>query len=193
MPTKDPGQKASAGLKQAVLRLAVVGHTNTGKTSLLRTLTRDPDFGDVRDSPGTTRHVEGARLLVEGLTVVELFDTPGMEDGIALLDYLDQLAQRSERLDGPDRIRRFLNSPESKRRFEQEARVLHKLLDCDAALYVVDVRDPVLGKHKDELAILASCGHPLLPVLNFTHSPEQRVESWREALARLGLHAMVEF
>src|SRR5690606_26490677 len=28
---------------------------------------------------------------------------------------------------------------------------------------------------------------------NFTHSPGQRLASWREALARLGLHAMVEF
>lgn len=175
------------------LRLAVVGHTNTGKTSLLRTLTRDPQFGKVEDHPGTTRHVEGARLLVEGTAVVELFDTPGMEDSMALLDYLEQLAPASERIDGPERIRRFLDSPESQRRFEQEARVLRKLLDCDAGLYVVDVRDPVLGKHKDELAVLASCGHPLLPVLNFTHSPEQRLASWRDALARLGLHATVEF
>ncbi|PLC55616.1 GTPase SAR1 [Pollutimonas nitritireducens] len=182
MPTPD-----------APLRLAVVGHTNTGKTSLLRTLTRDPDFGVVEDSPGTTRHVEGARLLVDGSVAVELYDTPGMEDGIALLDYLDQLARPAERIDGPERIRRFLASPESGRRFEQEARVLKKLLDCHAGLYVVDVRDPVLGKHKDELAILASCGHPLVPVLNFTHSPQQRLAMWREALARLGLHVSVEF
>jgi len=175
------------------LRMAVVGHTNTGKTSLLRTLTRDPGFGVVEDSPGTTRHVEGARLLVDGSVAVELYDTPGMEDGIALLDYLDHLAKPGERIDGPERIRRFLASPESSRRFEQEARVLKKLLDCDAGLYVVDVRDPVLGKHKDELAILASCGHPLVPVLNFTHSPQQRLATWREALARLGLHVIVEF
>ncbi|NYT61573.1 DUF3482 domain-containing protein [Alcaligenaceae bacterium] len=179
--------------EQQPLRLAVVGHTNTGKTSLLRTLTRDSGFGVVEDSPGTTRHVEGAHLLVDGVVVVELYDTPGMEDGIALLDYFDQLTQPGERIDGPERIRRFLQSPESKKRFEQEARVLHKLLDCDAGLYVVDVRDPVLGKHKDELAILASCGHPILPILNFTHSPEQRLADWREALARLGLHAIVEF
>lgn len=178
---------------ETILRLAVVGHTNTGKTSLLRTLTRDPDFGQVQDSPGTTRHVEGARLLVDGAVAVELYDTPGVEDSIALLDYLDVLAPPSERLDGPERIRRFLQSPESRRRFEQEARVLQKLLDCDAGLYVVDVRDPILGKHKDELSILASCGHPLLPVLNFTDSPGQRLAMWREALARLGLHAMVEF
>src|SRR3546814_19117682 len=60
-------------------------------------------------------------------------------------------------------------------------------------MYVVDVRDPILGKHKDELSRLASCGHPLLPVLNFTSSPGQRLSSWRLTLARLGLHAMVEF
>lgn len=175
------------------LRLAVVGHTNTGKTSLLRTLSRNPNFGEVRDSPGTTRHVEGLRLLAGGTTAIELFDTPGMEDGMALLDYLEQLSPPGERLDGPARIQRFLASPESLRRFEQEARVLRKLLECDAGIYVVDARDPVLAKHRDELAILSACGHPLLPVLNFTHSPEQRIAEWRDAMARLGLHAVVEF
>ncbi len=175
------------------LRLAVVGHTNTGKTSLLRTLSRNPDFGEVRDSPGTTRHVEGLRLLAGDIAVVELFDTPGMEDSMALLDYLDRLSGPGERIDGPERIRRFLDSPESRRRFEQEARVLRKLLDCDAGIYVVDARDPILAKHRDELAVLASCGHPLLPVLNFTRSPEHRIEEWRAAMARLGLHAVVEF
>jgi GTPase SAR1 family protein len=179
--------------RERPLRLAVVGHTNTGKTSLLRTLLRNPDFGQVADQPGTTRHVEGANLLIDGDVAVQLFDTPGLEDSIALLDYLDVLAPPAQRLDGPDRIRRFLDSPESSRRFEQEARVLRQLLDCDAGLYVVDVRDPVLGKHKDELALLAACGHPLLPVLNFSREPTQRLTDWRTALARLGLHAMVEF
>lgn len=186
-------QSATEQAPDTPLRLAVVGHTNTGKTSLLRTLSRNPDFGDVQDNPGTTRHVEGLRLLAGGSTAIELFDTPGMEDGMALLDYLDQLAPPGDRLDGPARIQRFLDSPESLRRFEQEARVLRKLLECDAGIYVVDARDPVLAKHRDELAVLASCGHPLLPVLNFTHSPDQRIGEWRAAMARLGLHAVVEF
>ncbi|NLC34843.1 MAG: hypothetical protein GX772_00055, partial [Alcaligenaceae bacterium] len=151
---------AARSVQARVLRLAVVGHTNTGKTSLLRTLSRNPEFGDVQDSPGTTRHVEGLRLLAGGATAIELFDTPGMEDGMALLDYLEQLTRPGERLDGPARIQRFLASPESLRRFEQEARVLRKLLECDAGIYVIDARDPVLAKHRDELAVLASCGHP---------------------------------
>lgn len=176
-----------------ILRLAVVGHTNTGKTSLLRTLTRNPDFGQVQDSPGTTRHVQGARLAINGRQAVELYDTPGLEDGMGLLDYLDQLCPPSQRRDGPDRVAQFLDSPESQGRFEQEARVLRALMDCHAGLYVIDVRDPVLGKHRDELAILALCGRPILPILNFLHSPRQRTEEWRTALSRLGLHAAVEF
>lgn len=180
-------------MSQAALSLAVVGHTNTGKTSLLRTLTRDTGFGQVRNSPGTTRHVEGARLTVDDEALVELFDTPGLEDSMALLDFMDQLNKPGERIDGPERIRRFLESPAAQGRFEQEARVLRKLQACDAGLYVVDARDPVLSKHKDELTLLAYSGRPLLPVLNFVRSPQARVREWRVALARLGLHALAEF
>jgi len=61
-----------------LIKIALVGHTNTGKTSLLRTLTRDTTFGEVADSPGTTRHDEGARLRLDGRAVMQWFDTPGM-------------------------------------------------------------------------------------------------------------------
>ncbi|MGE6387866.1 GTPase/DUF3482 domain-containing protein [Pseudomonas sp. NPDC078416] len=175
------------------LKLAVVGHTNVGKTSLLRTLTRDVGFGEVSHRPSTTRHVEGARLSVDGEALLELYDTPGLEDAIALLDYLERLDRPGERLDGPARLGRFLEGSEARQRFEQEAKVLRQLLASDAGLYVIDAREPVLAKYRDELAVLASCGKPLLPVLNFVSSEQQREPEWREALARLGLHALVRF
>ncbi|WP_165667003.1 GTPase/DUF3482 domain-containing protein [Metapseudomonas otitidis] len=175
------------------LRLAVVGHTNVGKTSLLRTLLRDRSFGEVSHRPSTTRHVEGARLSVDGQPLLELYDTPGLEDAIALLDYLERLDRPGERLDGPARLVRFLDSAEARQRFEQEAKVLRQLMASDAGLYVIDAREPVLAKYRDELAVLAMCGRPLLPVLNFVAGHDQRGEPWREALARLGLHALVRF
>lgn len=175
------------------LTLAVVGHTNVGKTSLLRTLTRDVGFGEVSHRPSTTRHVEGARLSVDGEPLLELYDTPGLEDAIALLDYLERLDRPGERLDGPARVARFLEGSEARQRFEQEAKVLRQLLASDAGLYVIDAREPVLAKYRDELSVLASCGKPLLPVLNFVSNPQQREPEWRDALARLGLHALVRF
>ncbi|GIZ12536.1 GTPase/DUF3482 domain-containing protein [Pseudomonas sp. NCCP-436] len=175
------------------LKLALVGHTNVGKTSLLRTLTRDVGFGEVSPRASTTRHVEGARLSVDGAPQLELYDTPGLEDAIALLDYLERLDRPGERLDGPARLERFLAGSEARQRYEQEAKVLRQLLASDAGLYVIDVREPVLAKYRDELEVLSMCGRPLLPVLNFVASDNHREGEWREALARLGLHALVAF
>lgn len=177
----------------APLKLAVVGHTNVGKTSLLRTLTRDVGFGAISHRPSTTQHVEGARLSVDGEALIELYDTPGFEDAVALYEYIEQLPKTAERLDGPELLQRFLNSSEARQRFEQEAKVLRQLLQSDAGFYVIDAREPVLAKYRDELAILTMCGKPLLPVLNFVNSTEQREPAWREVLARLGLHALVRF
>ncbi len=193
-PASASASTSTSASASAPLRLAVVGHTNTGKTSLLRTLTRDPAFGEVADQAGTTRHVEGVRLMADGQALLELYDTPGLEDGMGLLDHLDEHhTQHSTRDIGPQRIRRFLDSPAAQGRFEQEARVLRQLLASDAGLYVIDARDPVLGKHRDELAILAQCGKPLLPVLNFVNAPQQRAEAWRAALSELGLHVAAAF
>ncbi|MCB1889953.1 MAG: GTPase/DUF3482 domain-containing protein [Rhodocyclaceae bacterium] len=172
--------------------LAVVGHTNAGKTSLLRTLTRDAEFGEVSARPATTRHVEGVELMADGRPMLRLYDTPGLEDALGLADLLEALSG-NERLDGPEQIERFLASPEARGRFEQEAKVLRQLRASDAALYVIDARDPVLAKYREELAILARCARPLLPILNFVGQPGHRAEAWREMLARVGLHAVVAF
>ena len=173
------------------LKLSVVGHTNVGKTSLMRTLMRDVKFGRVAPASATTRQVEGGRLLAGGRAVVELFDTPGLEDAGALIEQLETDA--SERHTGPERIGAFLASEHAADRFEQEARVLAQMLDSDAALYVIDAREPVLGKYQDELAILSLCARPILPILNFVANRHSRVEAWREALSRVGLHAVAEF
>lgn len=174
------------------LQVAIVGHTNTGKTSLLRTLTRNKHFGEVSAQPSTTRHVEAASLGIGRNTVLELYDTPGLEDAIALLETIDAQVEGA-RADGPARISAFLKSKPAAQRFEQEAKVLRQMLQCDAACYVIDARDPVLAKHRDELAILNSCGVPLLPLLNFVSAPQAKEGAWREALARLGLHVVVSF
>lgn len=174
------------------MQVAIVGHTNTGKTSLLRTLTRNKHFGEVSAAPSTTRHVEAVSLGLGRDTVLELYDTPGLEDAIALLETIDAQAD-GLRADGPARIAAFLQSEPAAQRFEQEAKVLRQMLRCDAACYVIDARDPVLAKHRDELAILNSCGIPVLPLLNFVSAPQAQERAWRDALARLGLHVVVSF
>ena len=176
--------------RAAGIQIAVVGHTNAGKTSLLRTLTRQASFGEVADRPGTTRHVERIALQVEGGAPVVFFDTPGLEDSTALLDHLRSLSKDVTRL---ERVQAFLAGPEAQRSFEQEAKVLRKMLEVDAALYVIDCREPVLPKFRCEIEILASCARPVMPVLNFVRHPASREAQWQAVLQDSGLHAQVRF
>lgn len=175
------------------LRIVVVGHTNTGKTSLLRTLARDETFGEVRDQPATTRQAETLSLvLADGTVAVYLVDTPGLEDARGLLECMEEWPDRS-RIDGPERLERLLQDTNVLKFFDQEIKVLQQILQADAAIYVADSREPLLGKYREELMILGDCAIPLLPVLNFVSSPETRVQEWRAQMRRLGLHAVVAF
>ena len=172
------------------LRIAIVGHTNAGKTSLLRTLTRQVDFGEVSDRPGTTRHAEAIDLRLDGQVAVRFIDTPGLEDSVALLDYLQGLPGESR----PERVRAFLQGPEARASFEQEAKVLRTLLEqADAAMIVIDTREPVLPKYRAEIDILTWCARPILPVLNFVRDTASRRDAWHQALLESNLHARVEF
>lgn len=177
-------------MTQQPIRIAVVGHTNAGKTSLLRTLTRRANFGEVSQRPGTTRHVESADLEVNGQAAVRFFDTPGLEDAVALREHLAGLDPQAT---PPERIRAFLQGPEAHGVFEQEAKVLRTMLDIDAAFLVIDVREPVLPKFRDEIELLNSCARPVLPVLNFVRDAASREPAWKELLSAYGLHVQVRF
>ena len=189
------------------LKLAVVGHTNTGKTSILRTLLRDVCFGEVKNEAATTRHVERAQLTDSqtGEVLVTLYDTPGLEDASGLMDWLED--NTASRRDGIERLQQFLaadiaqgvdsnvsdNYGSQDYDYSQEAKVIRQLLASDMAIYVVDAREPVLGKYKDELAILSWAAIPVMPVFNFTDSQDANIDDWQTMLARRNLHISTRF
>lgn len=186
------------------LKLAVVGHTNTGKTSILRTLLRDVYFGEVKNEAATTRHVERAQLTDSqtGEVLVALYDTPGLEDASGLMDWLED--NTASRRDGIERLQQFLaadiaqaddglSDNNSNEDYSQEAKVIRQLLASDMAIYVVDAREPVLGKYRDELAILSWAAIPVMPVFNFTDSQDANIDEWQTMLARRNLHISTRF
>ncbi|MCH8506041.1 MAG: DUF3482 domain-containing protein [Ectothiorhodospiraceae bacterium] len=173
------------------LRLVVAGHTNVGKTTLLRTLGRSAEFGEVSASPSTTRQIHPLTLVSTPELRVTAFDTPGLESSGRLRELLEQ--ETHGRHDRPAVIRQVLDSAEAREHFEQDLRVLRQVMDSDVCLYVVDAREPVLEKYLDEIFVLALCGRPVLPLLNFTATPSSREQQWRDALAKLGQHTVVSF
>ena len=185
-------RKVSIGENEP-LKLAVVGHTNTGKTSILRTLLRDVYFGEVKNAPATTRHVEKAIISDSqtGQNLVALYDTPGLEDATGLMDWLED--NTASRRDGIERLQQFLASEPAQNDYSQEAKVIRQLLASDIAIYVVDAREPVLGKYKDELTVLSWSAVPVMPVFNFSHDKDSQIADWQTMLARRNLHVSTRF
>lgn len=178
------------------ITVAVVGHTNAGKTSLMRTLLRDSEFGEVSDESGTTRHVEGSAILLHGEPAIELYDTPGLEDSIGLLNALEALNTDDNSLrpsDGHSLLAEFLTRQSDYPEFAQEAKVIRQLLADNLIFYVIDSREPVLGKYRDELHLLSFAAKPVIPVLNFIGSERSKLTEWKALLSQLNFHAQVDF
>lgn len=180
-----------------LVTISVIGHTNVGKTSLMRTLLRDAEFGEVKNESATTRHVAAVNILDKhGKVLIGLHDTPGLEDATGVMDFLQY--HTDGRADGIERLQVFLQAvtssdPRLSEDFSQEAKVIRSLIAADIAMYVIDAREPVLSKYKDELAVLASSGTPVLPVFNFIKGNEENMATWREMLSRRALHVTHAF
>jgi 50S ribosomal subunit-associated GTPase HflX len=70
------------------IQLALISHTNAGKTTLARTLT-GVDLGEVRDAPHVTTLSESHPLLTTPSgDMLLLWDTPGFGDSVRLYQRL---------------------------------------------------------------------------------------------------------
>lgn len=122
--------------------------------------------------------------------MARFIDTPGLEDSVALFEFLSRQEGETEYA----QLQAFLRGPEAHAAFEQEAKVVRALLDqVDAAMLVIDTREPVLPKYRAEIRILIWCARPVMPILNFVRDPRSRRDEWLQVLRESGLHVCVEF
>ena len=171
------------------VELALVSHTNAGKTTLARTLL-GRDVGEVRDAAHVTEIAERHTLLaLEDGTELRLWDTPGFGDSTRLLARL-RLADNPigwllrEAWDRW-RDRPFWCSQQAVRAARESANVVLYLVNA-----AEDPRDA--GYLAAELQVLRWVGRPVVVLLNQVGPPRTPeleradVERWRGHLAALG-------
>ncbi len=176
-----------------MINVAVVGHTNTGKTSLIRTMLRSTEFGVIEDAAGTTRHVEQATISAEGQAILNLYDTPGLEDSAGLFLHIKKLNAKSKLASPAKVLENFVDNISVSHPLEQEAKVIRQVLRSDVLLYIIDVREPFLEKYRIELDILTKSAKPIIPIFNFIAEHNEELAKWREQLAAYNIHASLEF
>lgn len=160
--------------------LAVVGHPNRGKSSLVAALTQNSQIA-VSPVSGTTTDAENYQLTIDGQCYLQLIDTPGFQRARLLLA---QLAQQGNALpDRPAQLRAWLASPEAGVRFPDEQRLLAPILAGAGILYVVDADAPVSDQDRAEMELLLWTGAPRMAVINpFAEARHQ--QHWQQLLAQ---------
>jgi hypothetical protein len=184
-PAAGPASGSPSGPAPTVA-LALVSHTNVGKTTLARTLL-GRDVGEVRDAPHVTEFADEYMLVrTPGGEMLTLWDTPGFGDSARLVRRLRGaerplgwfLAQVWDRL--ADRA--FWSSQQALRAVREHA---------DVVLYLVNAAESpqAAGYVGPEMDLLAWVGKPVVVLLNQLGAPrpaaaeEAEVATWRQALA----------
>ncbi|TFW09746.1 DUF3482 domain-containing protein [Oxalobacteraceae bacterium OM1] len=189
LPTLQPRSPGSRAPMPKLMRIAVIGHTNAGKTAVVRTLARLHSFGQLNDLPGTTRENGTADVVLDGTARLRFLDSPGFQDPVGLTGYLQGLSAATLGL----RIAEFLRGPEAKRSFDAEAKAMTAAIDADAILYVVDTRESPLPKFQYEIDMLSALGKPVVPVRNYARHRRARVGEWNAVFAGHGWHTTATF
>ncbi len=161
------------------VRLALISHTNVGKTSLTRTLLRT-DVGEIVDAAHTTlENTVYVLAETEDADRLLLWDTPGFGDST-------RLQSRLEERDSP--IGWFLGEVwdrvADRSSWSAQQAMIAARDHADVVLYQVNAsEDPEFASYIDaELAILTWLGKPVILLLNQLPPQSRRAE--REALER---------
>ena len=174
----------------STIEIALISHTNAGKTTLARTLL-GRDIGEVRDAPHVTDVSESHPLMssAEG-DVLRLTDTPGFGDSA-------RLVQRLRVADNPlGWLLREVWDRYRDRPFWCSQQAVRAARDgADVVLYLVNAaEDPGdAGYVALEMQVLRWVGKPVIVLLNQVGPPrdaedERRdIERWRAHLAPHGI------
>lgn len=159
---------------------AVVGRPNKGKSSIVATLARD-DAVYIDARAGSTLQARTYPMRVDGHTLYELVDTPGIQRARAVLDWLN--AHCSDAAARPDTVKAFVEQHEDEPRFADECQMLRPIVNGAGIIYVVDGSCPYGSDYEAEMEILRWSGRPSLALINPIESQEF-VQEWSAGLGQ---------
>ena len=158
--------------------IAVIGHPNEGKSSVLSTLTED-DSVVVSDYPGETVVCQRFPLEINGETLLEFVDTPGFQNPTRLLDWMRECGLTDEAL-LREVQRQFGEDPD----YHHDLELMRPLREGAGLIYVVDCSRPLLEVDLAEMEILRLVNRPRMAVINFKDADRSYLKDWKEAFRR---------
>jgi hypothetical protein len=158
-------------------RLAIMGHPNAGKSSVVATLTEN-DRVAIDKRAGTTTGSDLYPVIIDGRTVIEFIDTPGFQNPAAILEWFMAHPET------PDLARAFVEAHRDQPLLAHDCSLLAPVAEGAGIMLVVDGSKRIKEKDRVEMELLRLTGRPRMAVLNNLTARDRYMAQWQDALAK---------
>ncbi len=158
--------------------IAVMGHPNEGKSSVLSTLAED-DSVRISNMPGETTICQTFPVSIDGREILRFTDTPGFQNPQRVLAELTKLADE----DG-DCVTRFRTIFKDAKQLQDDVELLRPVERGAGIIYVVDGSRPVRNVDRAEMEILRLTGRPRMAVINCKDDSFDHLAAWKNEFRR---------
>jgi GTPase Era involved in 16S rRNA processing len=165
--------------------LAIMGHPNAGKSSVVATLTEN-DRIEIDKRAGTTTRSDEYPVVIDGRTIMVFIDTPGFQNPSDILEWFQ--AHADER----DLAGAFLAAHGDDPLFSHDCALLRPVAEGAGIILVVDGSKRIKEKDRTEMELLRLTGRPRMAILNNLSNITKHMPAWQDALNK-SFNAVREF
>lgn len=158
-------------------RLAIMGHPNAGKSSVVATLTEN-DLIAIDKRAGTTTESVVYPVIIDGRPVIEFIDTPGFQNPNAILEWFQAQGEKREL------ARAFVAAHLADPLFAHDCALLEPVAEGAAIILVVDGSKRIKEKDRVEIELLRLTARPRMAILNNLSNQTRYMNQWRDALSK---------
>jgi len=155
--------------------LAIMGHPNAGKSSVVATLTENDRIA-IDKRAGTTTTTDEYPVIIDGRPVMIFVDTPGFQNPSDILEWF----QAHE--DETDLAGAFLAAYGDDPMFSHDCALLRPVADGAGIILVVDGSKRIKEKDRTEMELLRLTGRPRMAILNNLSNIDKHMAAWQDAL-----------
>lgn len=174
-----------ADAKFPIPRLAIMGHPNAGKSSVVATLTENDRIA-IDKRAGTTTESDFYPVIIDGETVIEFIDTPGFQNPSAILEWFQSHPEIH------DLPREFVKTHQDDPLFAHDCALLEPVAEGAGMVLVVDGSKRIKEKDRIEIELMRLTARPRMAILNNLTSQTRYMAQWQDTLCK-GFNAVREF
>jgi hypothetical protein len=157
--------------------LAILGHPNAGKSSVVATLTEN-DRIEIDQRAGTTTRSDEYPVIIDGQTIMAFIDTPGFQNPTDILEWFQAHHDRI------DLAGAFVAAHRDDPLFSHDCALLEPISKGAGIILVVDGSKRIKEKDRTEMELLRLTGRPRMAVLNNLSTEHKHMSAWQDALSR---------